>query len=160
MRRTANITLFADGIINDLTNVDNLISINKKISMEIGVINTLNQYTDNKIIWFPLGVYVIISPSISHQKDTVTISLQLKDKMCLLDGTCGGALPASTVFDSYDTIDADGQWVIERPTIYQIIQELVHHFGGEQLGKIIISDLDTRVKQVMKWTGDSPLYMM
>lgn len=160
MRRTANITLIADGIINDLTNVDNLISINKKISMEIGVVNTLNQYTDNKIIWFPLGVYVIISPSISHQKDTVTISLQLKDKMCLLDGSCGGALPASTVFDSYDTIDADGQWVIERPTIYQIIQELVHHFGGEQLGKIIISDLDTRVKQVMKWTGDSPLYMM
>jgi len=36
---------------------------------------------------------------------------------------------------------------------------LVHHHGKEQLGKIIISDLETVVKQVVKWTGSSPLYI-
>jgi len=35
----------------------------------------------------------------------------------------------------------------------------VNHFGGEQLGKIIISDVDSRIKQVMKWTGAAPIYL-
>lgn len=80
--------------------------------------------------------------------------------MCLLNGQSGGIISSATVFDNYATIDDNGQQVIARPTIYQIIQELVNHFGGEQLGKIIISDLDTRVKQVMKWTNSEPLYFV
>ena len=160
VRRTCNITLVADGIINDVTKVDNLISINKKVSLEIGFINFTKKYEQYPVLWFPLGIYVIVNPSISHNADSVIISLQLKDKMCLLNGECGGTLPASTVFDNYVTINEDGKEIISRPTIYQIIQELVNHFGGQQLGKIIISDLDTRVKQVMKWVGSSPLYML
>ena len=50
--------------------------------------------------------------------------------MCLLNGECGGTLPAATVFDNYITVDENGNEVIERPTIYMIIQELVNHFGG------------------------------
>jgi len=37
---------------------------------------------------------------------------------------------------------------------------MVNHFGQEDLSRIIISDLDTRVKQVMQWTGDTPLYFL
>jgi hypothetical protein len=33
VRRTCNITAIADGLSNDLTNVDNLFSINKKINI-------------------------------------------------------------------------------------------------------------------------------
>jgi len=102
---------------------------------------------------------VITDNSISYSSTGLVASLQLKDKMCLLNGDCGGTFPASVIFDTYTTVDENGHEVIERPTIYQIIQELVNHFGGEQLGKIIISDLDNRVKQVMKWTGSSPLYV-
>jgi len=58
-----------------------------------------------------------------------------------------------------DTLDKNGDEVTVHPTIYQIIQELVHHWGGEQLGKIIISDLDNRVKQAMRWNLNSPLYL-
>lgn len=78
------------------------------------------------------------------------MSIQLKDKMCLLNGECGGVIPASVQFDKYETIDENGKYVIQRPTIYQIITELVNHLGGEQLSKIIIADVDTRIKQVMK----------
>ena len=159
LRRTASLTFVAEDSDNIL-DVENLISINKKIYMQIGFINTTNLYTDYKIIYFPLGYYVIINPSISQNQNGVFISLQLKDKMCLLNGQCGGTLPAATVFDNYTTIDENGAQVIERPTIYQIIRQLVNHFGGEQLGKIIISDLDTRVKQVMQWTSTSPLYFV
>lgn len=160
VRRTANISMIADGVINDLTNVDNLISINKKVNIEIGFTNNMNRYTEYSILWFPLGIYVIISPSISHSTSDVTISLQLKDKMCLLNGECGGTIPASVTLDNYDDVDEEGNDIIVRPTIYQIIQQLVNHFGNEQLSKIIISDVDTRIKAVMKWTGSSQLYIL
>lgn len=160
VRRTATLNVLMEGLINNITNVQNLLSINKKINLEIGFINTTSQYKNYNILWFPLGVYVINSCSISNTQSGITASLQLKDKMCLLNGECGGVLPASTVFDNYETVDENGEWIISRPPMYQIIQELVNHFGGEQLGKIIIADLDTRVKQVMKWTGSSPLYFL
>ncbi len=160
IRRTCNLTMVAQEYENDLTNINNLISINKKVELEIGFLNTTEYYRSFDVIWFPLGVYVIINPSISSGSSGVTISLQLKDKMCLLNGECGGVIPASTVFHEYETVDENGKYVILQPTIYQIIQEVVNHFGGEQLGKIIISDLDTRIKKVMKWVGSSPLYII
>lgn len=160
IRRTCNLSIIALEHENDLTNVDNLLSLNKKVKVEVGFLNTTNQYKDFDIIWYPLGIYVIINPSISHGSDGVTISLQLKDKMCLLNGECGGVIPASTTFNEYETVDENGNFFLTYPTIFQIIQELVNHFGGEQLGKIIISDIDTRVKKVMKWVGSSPLYII
>lgn len=160
IRRTCNLSIIASEHENDLTNVDNLLSLNKKVKVEVGFLNTTNQYKDFDIIWYPLGIYVIINPSISHGSDGVTISLQLKDKMCLLNGECGGVIPASTTFNEYETVDENGNFFLTYPTIFQIIQELVNHFGGEQLGKIIISDIDARVKKVMKWVGSSPLYII
>lgn len=160
IRRTCSLTMIANEYENDLTNINNIMSINKKVELEIGYLNTTEYYRDYKIIWFPQGIFVNINPSISSGTDGITISLQLKDKMCLLNGECGGIIPASTTFHEYDTVDENGKIVTLKPTIYQIIQELVNHFGGEQLSKIIISDLDTRVRQVMKWIGSSPLYII
>lgn len=158
IRRTANISLFLPDTENNVTNPNHLLSINKKVSVAIGIDNTTDKYTEYSRLWFPMGVYVIIQPSISHAMGGTTISLQLKDKMCLLNGECGGTLPASVTFNEIETIDGDGNTIITYPTMYQIIQEAVNHWGGEQLGKIIISDLDTRVKKVMKWIGNVPLY--
>ena len=104
-------------------------------------------------------LYVIIDPSITRSANGVEISLNLHDKMALLNGECGGTLSASTVFNEIEDIDEDGNIIISSPTIFQIIQELVHHFGGEQIGKILISDIENRAKQVMKWTGSTPLYL-
>ena len=159
VRRTATLSIYLDQTNNNITNAKNLLSINKKMDLQIGFINNTGKYTQFPFLWFPLGVFVITDNSISYSNSGLVASLQLKDKMCLLNGDCGGTLPASVIFDTYETIDENGDAVIERPTMYQIIQELVNHFGGEQLGKIIISDLDVRVKQVMKWVGTSPLYV-
>lgn len=158
VRRTGNISLIAQNF-DGITNINSLFSINKKINIEIGYKNTTKKYQEYPIIWFPMGIYVIRNSSVSRSLSGLTISLQLSDKMCLLNGECGGIIPAATVFDTYYTIDENGREVLSRPTIYQIIQELVHHFGQEQLGKIIISDLSTKVKQVMKWNASFPLYI-
>jgi len=40
--------------------------------------------------------------------------------------------------------------VLTQPPVVQIIREVVNHFGGEQLGKIIINDVDTKIKAVMR----------
>ena len=158
MRRTGTLNMIADDIENDLTHTRYLLSINKKIEVLIGFTNTTDQYKDFPILWFPLGVYVIISPNISHNNEGINISLTLHDKMALLNGECGGTFPASVMFHEVEDIDEDGNIQIIQPTIYQIIQELVNHFGGEQIGKIIISDIDNKAKKVMKWIGSTPFY--
>lgn len=159
MRRTGNLSMVADEYENDLTDTKHLLSINKKVEVLIGFVNTTDEYTEYGMIWFPQGTYVIISPNISHNSDGINISLTLHDKMALLNGECGGTLPASVTFNEIEDIDEDGNIQVTQPTIYQIIQELVNHFGGEQLGKIIISDIDSKIKKVMKWTGSTPLYL-
>ena len=159
IRRTCNLTLLATE--NDIgyENADNLISINKKVNIEIGIKNSLKKYkTYGDIIWFPLGVYVINSKNISHTLEGINITLSLKDKMCLLNGESGGTLPAAIDFHKIENIAPDGKIYITQPTIYQIIQELVNHYGGEQLGKIIINDIDTKAKKIMKWNNASSLY--
>lgn len=159
MRRTGNLSMIADEYENDLTDTKHLLSINKKVEVLIGFVNTTDEYTEYDMLWFPQGTYVIISPNISHNSDGINISLTLHDKMALLNGECGGTLPASVTFNEIEDIDEDGNIQVTQPTIYQIIQELVNHFGGEQLGKIIISDIDSKIKKVMKWTGSTPLYL-
>ena len=159
MRRTGNLSMVADEYENDLTDTKHLLSINKKVEVLIGFVNTTDEYKEYDMIWFPQGTYVIISPNISHNSDGINISLTLHDKMALLNGECGGTLPASVTFNEIEDIDEDGNIQVTEPTIYQIIQELVNHFGGEQLGKIIISDIDSKIKKVMKWTGSTPLYL-
>lgn len=158
VRRTGNLSFVVDEPTNDFTRIEQLLTINKKIELQIGYTNTTTKYTDYPIIWYPQGVFVIFNPSFSHGTNNLSMSMQIKDKMCLLNGDAGGVIPASTVFNEREDFDENGKTIIVQPTIYQIIQELVNHFGGEQLGKIIISDVPTRIKQVMKWTGTSPLY--
>ena len=161
MRRAVNFSAaFQDNSITQITDVNNIFSINKRIYLEKGIKNTTNKYIDWPIIWQPLGEYIIISCSVSHDAGNVSVSVQAQDKMCLLNGTCGGTIPASTQFDNYDTLDENGQWVISKPVVAQIIREVVNHFGGEQLSKIIINDVDNRIKAVMRWLGTTPVYQI
>lgn len=103
VRRTCNINFIAEEEANDLTNIDNLLSANKKIKIFEGFKNSINKKYDD-VIWFPLGVFVIVQPSITHNQGGCIISLSCKDKMCLLNGECAGGLPTSVTFHEYDQI--------------------------------------------------------
>lgn len=160
VRRTCNLSFCVINDNYDITNVENLFSLNKKIYLEIGIKNNTNQYKNHEIIWFPQGVFVMINPSISHDLNGMTISMSCRDKMCLLNGEVGGIIPAAVQLDSYESVNEDGMLVITKPVITQIIRELVNHLGGEQLSKIIISDIDDRIKKVVKWVSSSPVYLI
>lgn len=157
VRRTANITFLLQ---EDDADAASLFELNKKIFLQIGYDNETDSYENYSVLWFPFGVYIITNFSFNHSLSGTSVSLELKDKMCLLNGECGGVLPAATIFNSRENQDEQGNVIISYPTIFQIIMELVNHFGGEQLGNIIISDIDDRVKRVMMWIGNKPLFVL
>lgn len=160
IRRTANLTVFIEEKdASYMEIVNGIFSLNKKIKLEMGLTNNSGLYEEFPILWFPLGTYAIMGLSTSHSTSGTTATLQLKDKMVFLNGECGGTISAAVDFHEYEELDSStGEYYIKKPTIVQIIRELVNHFGGEALERIIISDIDTRIKKVMKWTGDKPLY--
>ena len=44
MRRTATLSIFAEQKENNLANVDHLFSVNKKCTIELGIVNTVPKY--------------------------------------------------------------------------------------------------------------------
>lgn len=93
IRRTCSLTIVAEDI-----NIDEYLwSLNTKIKILIGVENTINsKYED--IIWFNQGIFVLTSFNVSYGVNNYTINLSGQDKMCLLNGSIGGTLPASIDF--------------------------------------------------------------
>ena len=183
MRRTATLSLFAEEKENNLANIDNLFSVNKKCFLELGIVNTVpkfnyktkDQYKNvinniinyqelyGDIIWFPLGLYVMFNPSVSHSMQGVTISMQLKDKMCLLNGDLGGEIHSAVDFSTQDeSVDMnDGLSIEKNPVlIYNIIKQLVNHWGHEKLSNIVISEVPLRIKRAVRWTGNSPIWLI
>lgn len=161
VRRTLSLSMVALDEENDFTDINNIFSINKKIGVEVGFDNQpryLKKYQEYDKLWFPLGIFYIINPAITHQSAQVMISLTLRDKMAMLNGDCGGVLPSSIELSKVDEIDAAGALISSQPTIYQIIQELVNEFGYEDLNRILIRDLELKIRQAMQWVGNDPLY--
>lgn len=159
IRRTINLTMLASIDNSNLEDIDNEISINKKIKVLIGYDNPLKSYKNyGDIIWFPCGLFVLSSANISRSTSGWNISITGKDKMCLLDGTAGGTLPASITFhESLVQLD-NGDIEIQYPTIFQIIYEAVNHWGGEAIENIIITDIDDEIKMLVRYMGDKPVY--
>lgn len=159
VRRTINLTMLADETNSDLENIDNEISINKKVRVYVGYKNPLKSYAQyGDIVWFKCGMYVLSNANISRSTSGWTISISGKDKMCLLDGTVGGTFPASVTFHESYIYDNDGGLTIVNPTIFQIIYEAVNHWGGEAMENIIISDLEETVRLLVKYIGGKPIY--
>lgn len=159
IRRTGNISFIVDENVNKIMNTKNLFSINKKINLEIGLKNFTDKYINFKIIWFPQGVYGITDASITNDSNGLKISLQIKDKMCFLNGECGGTFPCAVELDIKSTYDEETEsWQTDKVVIPQIIMELMNHWGEEPLEKIWISDLDLKCTTSMSWNGDNTLY--
>lgn len=160
VRRTCQLSTIVDAGSYNLEDASMDFAINKKIFIELGMDNVTGEWGEYPVLWFPQGVFFISSFQIgSSAGSAVSISLSLKDKMCGLNGDVGGTFPATIIFDQVDTQNAAGAYVTEKVLIYNIIQELVHHYGGEDLNNIVIEDVPLRIKQVMKWTGSNPLYL-
>lgn len=155
----------------NILEVQNLLSLNKKVRIETGYQNNIEQefgylgdgrnyYNDYDVIWLPLGVYIIKNASVSENSSGMNISLTLNDKSAQLNGTCGGIIPAGTVFSEIEALSADGLLrTIEYPLIKDIIRSLVVEFGGERPDNIIIEDIPDTARKVLKWNGTESVYL-
>ena len=152
VRRTLSLSMVAKPEIANIENLDNEIAINKKVKVYIG------RLVENDIMWFNCGFYVISSASVNQSTSGWTISISGKDKMALLDGTAGGTLPTAVTFHEIFEDLGDGNYKIDYPTIYQIIQEAVNHYGEIPLHDIIINDLEKVAKVLIKYIGGKPIY--
>lgn len=159
IRRTCTFSMIVDNDTYDLGNLNSMIAINKKIRLFVGYTNFLSEYKEyGEIVWFPLGIYIMISPSISNSSSGATINITAKDKMCLLNGEISGKLPAPTSLHEKYIRNENGTTTILPVTIYDIIREAVIHLGEEDPSKVIINDIPLKIKKVMRYVGNRPLY--
>ena len=129
-----------------------------KFKLLMGLTNKINpKYPD--IIWFPQGTYVLTSFNTSQSTNSFNISLQGKDKMCLLNGEVGGSLESSVDFGNIEEESSDGVWTITPIPIYEIIRNAVHTYAGEPYHNIIINDIDDYGLELLEYRYDIPLFL-
>lgn len=156
VRRSCSLSLIAQ----ELNIHDFYWGLTTKFKLYSGLKNNINsKYPD--IIWFPLGMFVISSFNTSQNINSYTVSIQGKDKMCLLNGTLGGTVMSLTADFGTETIeDENGESYKQDLPIKNIIREVVHEYAREPYHNIIINDLDTYGLELMEYRGSSPMYIL
>lgn len=154
IRRTCSLSLVAQDI-----NINEFYwGLNNKIKLEVGLKNFINSnYPD--IIWFPQGIYIITAFNTSLSANGYNISINGQDKMCLLNGSIGGSLPASIDF-GVEEIYEDGVTVYKKISIDRIIREMLHAYALEPYQNIIINNLDEKGLELLEYRGDIPMYLL
>lgn len=154
LRRTCSLTMVAQ----DFDYHSYYWGLNSKFKLEIGVQNFIDP-TMPDIIWFNQGIYLISSFNTSLSTSNFTISINGKDKMCLLNGEVGGSLESSVDFGTIEEEDKNGVWTIRKLPIQEIIRNMVHTYAGEPYWNIIINDLDTYGLELLEYRYDTPMYI-
>ena len=140
VRRICNLTMTTKNL-----NMNNIYwGLTTRVKVEVGLKNDLLDYQDYPdIIWFPQGVFIITEFKTSNQVNNYTITLQGKDKMCLLNGDVGGNFNAETDCGTVDWQDEKGEWHLKQKLpIPQIIFNLVREYAQEPDDNIIVKDIE------------------
>ena len=156
LRYTCSINLIAQ----ELNIHDFYWGLTTKFRLFIGLKNEINpDYPD--IIWFNKGIYIITSFSTNQQLSSYTVSIQGQDKMCLLNGTVGGAITSLTAdFGKIEEIDGEGNIEVKDIPLKEVITEVVHEYAREPYQNIIVKDLDEVGLELLEYRGTVPIYFI
>lgn len=159
IRRTCNFNF----ITTEEKEIEDYIKLNTKFKLFIGLKNNLPEpyYSEigEDIIWFKQGVYIFITASFSKSINGVTINVTAKDKGCLINGEVGGTIPETAVFHELIEESENGEIFYSPVLIFDIVQEIMHHYGNEKLSNILISDIPNKIRQLMTYSGNRPIYL-
>ena len=143
VRRTCNLTLIA----KDVNITDFYWGVSNKFTLEIGLKNNINKDYPN-IIWFKQGIYVITSFNSSLTNNNYTISINGKDKMCLLNGEIGGSLPSSIDFGKIDIYEDTYSEVQIKDYTQYVANKYYIYENGEY--KISLNEFNENIKYYTK----------
>lgn len=153
-RRSGSFTFLAKKEITNIEDPNNLISMNKKIRLYKGYKNDLADYQKyGEIIWIPLGLFVVVDASIDTTTTGSKISLSVKDKMCLLDGSISGTFPATVTLD-HEEGDPSNKLLV-----FDILYTLLVSFGNEDPSNILISDVAEKANSYGEFLGEDTIYV-
>lgn len=156
VRRTCSITLAVLDTETEITDV--YWAFKNKFKLEIGLKNEINSnYPD--IVWFKQGIFVVNNFSKRRGTTNLNISISGQDKMCLLNGTLGGALPHETDFGTLETEDENGNILIKKIPIYDIIKNAILTYAQERPENIVIN-VDSIGYELLEYRGDTPMYLL
>ncbi len=160
VRRTCSLTMNVKEGMESITDPNNLISMNKKIKIKLGVSNNLPQYQEmGDVVWFNLGIFILTSANMNRSLSGNSLSITAQDKMALLTGDIGGIIEGMLEVNRVAVIDDEGNESLSMLSIPEIIYYAVAGLGGEDRSKIIINDVPTEIKTPMMWYGENPLYL-
>lgn len=131
----------------------------QKFKVEIGLDNFVDENYPKRI-WFNMGTFFITNFSSTKATNSITISIQGKDKMCLLNGELGGVINAETDFGTYDYTDANGVTTNYKLEIKEIVTNLIYTYAQEPLSNIIIQDLEDFGLEQLDYKNDEPMYLI
>ena len=156
VRRTCQFQMITERI--DFT--DYYWTTDSKFKLELGLSNNINETYDNTI-WFPQGVFILTSFNQQLTTNSCLLSIQGKDKMCLLNGEVSGQISAQVDFASEDIKDDLTGEIIQTESVllFDIIKNLLIVYGQEKLENIIINDVDSIGLEMITYQGTAPLYL-
>lgn len=141
--------------IHKVTDLKNLIAINKRARIYIGYTNTGNQYLEYDMFWFPLGTFTLQNPSVTHSNSGVQVQVKLSDLMTLLNGTNGGDLQMAIIHSPVTTV-IDGEYKDEAAILVDLVKTLVTDMG--RIANPVIDIPEFINNQIYRWVGDGNLY--
>ena len=162
IRRTGSLTLITGDAsyeqdeelksLYKVTEIDNLISMNKRVEIEIGLKNTGLEYQEYDTFWIPLGQFLITNASVTHNTQGIQIQVKLTDKMALLNGEVGGTIPGALIFSPMK--DSKTGEKLAAP-FFHLIRELVSEIGEVPENKILIEDISDRIRTSAFWNSST-----
>lgn len=154
IRRTCSLTMVSQ----DTNYHAHYWTLKSKFKLEIGIRNNINSaYPD--IIWFPQGIYVFTSFSTNHSINNFTVSLQGKDKGCLINGEINGSFNSSVDLGTIEEIDEEGNSTVTKLDLKDIIINMMHQYAGEPFKNIIVNDLDEIGFELLEYRYNKDLFL-
>lgn len=159
VRRTCSLNLVAKEI-----NINNFLwGLNSKFYLEIGLTNKVNPIYP-EIIWFKQGMFIATGLNISYATNNYSISLNGKDKMCLLNGEVGGSFPQTIDFGTEEYVEkldnGEATRTIKKIPVINIMREMLQNYGNELAKNIILKDIEDNGLELIDYKGKPDLYLI
>lgn len=159
IRRTGSLQMVPTEETQWILQRDNLININTRFALEIGFDNMTHFYANNSTIWLPQGVFIVTGCSVKENANSLTLSINFKDKSAYLNGELGGILPASFELNYKDMVLSNGD-VEKQPILVKEMTEGLMRTYSIFNDDTIIIDIDTKALKALAWRGSQDAYLV